>query len=141
MINREHLDAFLDAMHKRDVSATEAHLADDVVIYSPIVPEPFEGKQMVQEILKQLLLTVDAFTPKQLLQDGSDFVAIFTIELGLNKLDGMDHMHLNEAGLIDSMTVAWRPLPAVVEVQKLLAPKFGMKPLTLVPITKAATER
>jgi hypothetical protein len=39
-------------------------------------------------------------------------------------------MHINEAGFIDIMTVALRPLPAVVEVQKPLAPKFGMKPLT-----------
>jgi hypothetical protein len=140
MINREHLDAYLDAMHRRDVSGTEAHMAEDVVIYSPIVPEPFQGKQQVQEILKQLLLNVDAFTPKQLLQDSADFVAIFTIELGPNKLDGMDHMHLNEAGLIDSMTVAWRPLPAVVEVQKRLASAFGLTPLTLVPMTQAATE-
>ena len=31
-----------------------------------------------------------------------------------------------------------RPMPAVVEVQKLLAPKFGMKPLTLVPMTESA---
>jgi hypothetical protein len=140
MINKEHLDAFLDAMHRRDASGTEAHMADDVVIYSPIVPEPFKGKQQVQEILKQLLLTVDAFTPKLVLQDGADFAATFTSELGTNKLDGMDHMHINEAGFIDSMTVAWRPLPAVVEVQKLLAPKFGMKPLTLVPMTQTATE-
>jgi hypothetical protein len=65
-------------------------------------------------------------------------VAIFTIELGPNKLDGVDHMHLNEAGFIDSMTVARRPLPAVVEVQKRLAPAFGMTPLTLVPVTQAA---
>jgi hypothetical protein len=113
-------------------------MADNVVIYSPIVPEPFKGKQQVQDILKQLMLTVDAFIPKLVLRDGADFAAIFTIELGPNKLDGMDHMHINESGFIDSMTVAWRPMPAVVEVQKLLAPKFGMKPLTLVPMTESA---
>ena len=61
------------------------------------------------------------------------------MEAAMNICDGMDHMHINEAGFIDSMTVAWRPLPAVVEVQKLLAPKFGMKPITLVPMTQAAT--
>lgn len=140
MISREHLDAFLDAMHRRDASGTEAHMADDVVIYSPLSPEPFKGKQQVQGILNQLLLTVDEFTPKLVLRDGADFAAIFTIELGPNKLDGMDHMHINEAGFIDSMTVTWRPLSAVVEVQKLLAPKFGMKPLTLVPMSEAVAE-
>lgn len=97
-------------------------MARNVVIYSPIVPEPFKGKQQVQEILKQLMLTVDAFIPKLVLRDGADFAAIFIIDLGPNKLDGMDQMHINEAGFIDSMTVAWRHLPAVVEVQKLLAP-------------------
>jgi hypothetical protein len=61
------------------------------------------------------------------------------MEAAMNICDGMDHMHINEAGFIDSMTAAWRPLPAVVEVQKLLAPKFGMKPITLVPMTQAAT--
>jgi hypothetical protein len=115
-------------------------MADDVVIYSPLVPEPFKGRKQVQKILKQLLLTVDAFTPKLVLRDDADFAAIFTIEIGPNKLDGMDHMHITEAGFIDSMTVTWRPLPAVVEVQKLLAPKFGMKPLTLVPITETTAE-
>jgi hypothetical protein len=39
----------------------------------------------------------------------------------------MDHMHLNDAGLVDSMTVAWRPLPAVVAVQQRLAPKLGAR--------------
>jgi limonene-1,2-epoxide hydrolase len=140
MISRQHLDAFLDAMNRRDPSGTEAHMAEDVIIYSPIVPEPFKGKQQVQKVLEQLMLTIDAFTPKLLLQDGADFAAIFTLELGPNKLDGMDHMHINEAGLIDSMTVTWRPLPAVVEVQKVLAPKLGGKPLTLVPTTEAETK-
>jgi hypothetical protein len=140
MINREHLNAFLDAMHGRNASGTEAHMADDVIIYSPLAPEPYQGKQQVQAILKQLLSTVDAFTPKLVLGDGPDFAAIFTIQLGSNKLDGMDHMHINEDGFIDSMTVTWRPLPAVVEVQKLLAPKFGMTPLTLVPMTEATAK-
>jgi hypothetical protein len=48
-------------------------------------------------------------------------------------IDGMDHMHLNDAGLVDSMTVAWRPLPAVVAVQQKLAPKLGGKAMMLIP--------
>jgi len=125
MISTDHLDAYLDAMSKRDVATAKVHMADDVVLRSPIIAAPFEGKEKVAHVLAQLLDTVDAFEPKMLLRDNADFVAVFTIKLGDNETDGMEHIHLNEAGLIDSMTAAWRPLPAVVAVQQNLAPKLG----------------
>jgi limonene-1,2-epoxide hydrolase len=133
MVTTEHLDAYLKAMGNRDVERTKVHMASNVVLRSPIVPAPFEGKESVAAVLTQLLSTVDAFEPKLLLRDGADFVAVFTIRLGDHVIDGMDHMHLNEAGLVDSMTVAWRPLPSVVAVQQKLAPKLGGKAMMLVP--------
>jgi SnoaL-like domain len=78
MISTEHLDAYLEAMGRRDVEGTKAHLADDVVIRSPIVPAPFQGKEQVIRVLDALLNTVDAFEPKLLLRDGADFVAVFS---------------------------------------------------------------
>jgi len=47
MISTDHLDAYLDAMGKRDVTTAKVHLADDVVLYSPIIPAPFEGRDKV----------------------------------------------------------------------------------------------
>jgi hypothetical protein len=138
MISTEHLHAYLEAMGRRDVEGTRAHMADNVVLRSPIAPAPFEGKGRVADVLTQLLGTVDAFEPKLLLRDGADFVAVFTIRHGDNVLDGMDHMHLNDAGLVDSMTVAWRPLPAVVAVQQKLAPKLGGKAMMLVPADQSS---
>lgn len=133
MLTTEHLDAYLEAMGRRDVEGTKVHMADNVVLRSPIAPAPFEGKERVAEVLAQLLDTVEAFEPKLLLREGADFVAVFTIRLRDQVIDGMDHMHLNDAGLVDSMTVAWRPLPAVVAVQQKLAPKLGGKAMRLVP--------
>jgi len=133
MLTTEHLDAYLDAMGRRDVEGTKVHMADNVVLRSPIAPAAFEGKERVAEVLTQLFDTVEAFEPKLLLREGADFVAVFTIRLGDQVIDGMDHMHLNDAGLVDSMTVAWRPLPAVVAVQQKLAPKLGGKAMRLVP--------
>jgi hypothetical protein len=87
----------------------------------------------VANVLAALLSTLDAFEPKMLLRDdNADFVAVFTIKLGDHTIDGMDHMHINEAGLVDSMTVAWRPLPSVVAVQQKLAPKLGGNAMKLV---------
>lgn len=138
MISTEHLDAYLEAMGRRDVEATKAHMADNIVLRSPIAPAAFAGKERVAEALTQLLGTVDAFEPERLLRDGADFVAVFTIRFGVNVIDGMDHMHLNDAGLVDSMTVAWRPLAAVVAVQQKLAPKLGGKAMMLVPADQSS---
>ncbi len=132
MISTVHLDAYLKAMGERGVAAAKIHMADDVIIYSPLVPAPFKGKDQVADVLAALLGTIDAFEPQMLLRDNAHFVAVFTIKLGEHLIDGMDHMHINEAGLVDSMTVAWRPLPSVVAVQQKLAPKLGGKAMKLV---------
>jgi limonene-1,2-epoxide hydrolase len=132
MISTYHIDAYLKAMGERDVASAKIHMADDVIIYSPLVPAPFKGKNSVADVLTALLGTVDAFEPKMLLRENADFVAVFTIKLGDHTIDGMDHMHINEAGFVDSMTVAWRPLPSVVAVQQKLAPKLGGKAMKLV---------
>lgn len=132
MISTYHIDAYLKAMGERDVASAKIHMADDVIIYGPLVPAPFKGKKSVADVLTALLGTVDAFEPKMLLRENADFVAVFTIKLGDHMIDGMDHMHINEAGFVDSMTVAWRPLPSVVAVQQKLAPKLGGKAMKLV---------
>ena len=92
MISTKHLDAYLEAMGRRDVEGTKAHMADNVIIRSPIVPAPFQGKEQVTRVLDELLSTVDAFEPKLLLRDWSDFVAVFTIRLDDHVIDGTDHM-------------------------------------------------
>jgi len=134
MVTTEHLDAYLKAMGNRHVEGLEAHMADNVILSSPIVPVPFEGKELVFQIVSRLLETIDDFELKLLFRDGADFVAVFTIKFGDHIIDGMDHMHLDDMGFIDSMTVAWRPLASVVAVQQKLAPKLGGKPMQLVPL-------
>jgi limonene-1,2-epoxide hydrolase len=134
MITTNHLNAYLEAMGRRDVASTKAHMAEDVVIYSPIVPAPFRGRDAVAGVLEALLGTIDTFEPKHLMRDGADFVAVFTIRFGDHVINGMDHMHLNEEGLVDSMTVAWRPLPSIVAVQQELAPKLGGIAMQLLPV-------
>tara|TARA_R110001599_G_scaffold336910_1_gene554960 strand:+ start:204 stop:584 length:381 start_codon:yes stop_codon:yes gene_type:complete len=121
-------------MGERDVTGAIAHLSDGIIIRSPIFSTPFEGKADATKVLTHLLQTLDSFEPKLLLRDGADVVAIFTAKCGEHVIDGMDHLHLGPTGLIDSMTVAWRPLTAVVAVQQLLAPKLGEKAMQLVPI-------
>jgi hypothetical protein len=132
MPTTNHLHAFLDAMHSRNPDGTRDHVAEDVEILSPLSPEAYKGKEQVVELLKALLDNVDAFTMKQIVGGDKDYVAIFKIRAGSNEVDGMDHMHLNEEGLVDRMTVAWRPLQEVVGIQKKIAAAIGAPAVTLV---------
>jgi hypothetical protein len=48
---------------------------------------------------------------------------------------------VNENGLIDSIEVAWRPLPASVQVQEIMAKKLGFPPLLLIQETATSPAR
>ncbi|MEH3038521.1 MAG: hypothetical protein PGN21_00415 [Sphingomonas paucimobilis] len=136
-MNDNHLDAFLASMSKGDVKGALSHLSETIALRSPIVPMPFEGKATVAHVLTQLFDTVDSFEPKLLLRDGADVIAVLTIRFGDHDIDAFDHIHLDSEGFIESMTVAWRPLPAVVAVQRHLAPKLGGKAMQLVPLDES----
>ncbi len=138
MIGVDHLENFLKFISTGDVEAAIVHVADNIVLRSPIVPTPFEGRAEVANVLAKLLDTVDAFEPKLLLREGADVVAVLTIKFDGHVIDAFDHIHLGSDGLIESMTVAWRPLPAVVAVQQRLVPKLGGQAMQLVPLDRGA---
>jgi hypothetical protein len=139
MATPDHLQAFLQSMAARDTTSALTHLAERVQLRSPILPEPIDGRDDVGRVLDALINTIDLFEPRLLLRDGPDVVALVQITLGDHQIDAFDHIHLDSAGLIEGMTVAWRPLPAVVAVQQVLVPKLGGQALQLVPWTQ--TER
>jgi len=134
MINPDHLEAFLQCMRTGDIQGALHHVADTIVLRSPIVPTPFEGKDAFGRVITQLMDTLDVFQPRLLMCDGADAVAVLTIRLEDHVIDAFDHIRLSEDGLVESMTVAWRPLPAVVAVQQKLVPKLGGEALKLVPL-------
>jgi hypothetical protein len=105
VISTDHLDAYLDAME----SVTSPRQRFIWPMMSSFAIQSFRrpSKVRIRWPMSEphSLGTIDAFDPKMLLRDNADFVAVFTIKLGDHKIDGMDHMHLNEAGVVDSMTV------------------------------------
>lgn len=135
MTTTDHLQAFLQSMEAGDITLAVTHLAERVQLRSPILPEPIEGRDGVGHVLDALINTVDSFEPRLLLRDGPDVVAMVKITFGNHQIDAFGHIHLDSAGLIGGMTVAWRPLPAVVAVQQVLVPKLGGQALKLVPLS------
>jgi hypothetical protein len=120
-----HIHAFTAAMQRKDLEAMLTHMDDDVVLKTPLAAEPFMGKAAIRPVVAALLGLVDTFDFREIMQGPRHVSAFFGITVGSNELDGMDYWRLNEAGLIQEMTVLWRPLPAVVAVQTMLAAAGG----------------
>ncbi|EJN03460.1 nuclear transport factor 2 family protein [Phyllobacterium sp. YR531] len=134
MPSEDHLTPFLEAMHEGDIARASEHLSETVELNSPILPTPFKGRASVVAVLAELLSTIDAFEPRMMMRDGADVIAVLTIRFEDHVIDAFDHVRLGPDGRIETMTIAWRPLPAVVAVQQRLVPKLGGTAMRLVPV-------
>jgi hypothetical protein len=115
-----HIHAFTDPMQRKDLEAMLTHMTDDVVLKTPLVAEPFRGKAALRPVVEALLAVVDAFEFHEVMQGPQHVSSFFRVTVGSIELDGMDYWRLNDSGLIQEMTVLWRPLPAAAAVQNKL---------------------
>ena len=115
-----HIHAFTAAMRRKDLDAMLIHMSDDVRLLTPLVSKPFQGKASVRPVVEALLAVVDSFEFLELMEGPQHVSEFFKVTVGSLKLDGMDYWRLDEEGLIQEMTVLWRPLPAIVAVQNRL---------------------
>ena len=120
-MNLTHVHAFTAAMQRKDLDAMLSHMADDIVLKTPLAAKPFRGKAAIRPVVTALLGVVDAFDFREILQGPEHVSAFFGITVGSERLDGVDYWRLNDAGFIQEMTVLWRPLPAALAVEKKLA--------------------
>ena len=119
-MNLTHIHAFTDAMKSKNLDAMLTHMADDIILKTPLAAEPFHGKAAIRPVVEALLGLVDKFEFLETMQGPQHVSEFFRVTVGSYELDGVDYWLLNEAGLIQEMTVLWRPLPAVVAVQNKL---------------------
>ncbi len=120
-MNLSHVHAFTASMQRKDLESMLTHMADDVTLRTPLAAEPLKGKAALRPVVAALLSVVDQFEFREFLQGPEHASAFFQIRVGELELDGVDYWRLNEAGLIQEMTVLWRPLPAIQAVKEKLA--------------------
>ena len=112
-----HVHAFTAAMQRKDLDAMLKHMADTVVLKTPLLAASLVGKAAVRPVVEALLRIVDRFEFQETMQGPGHVSSFFKVTVGADELDGMDYWRLNDAGLIQEMTVLWRPLPAIAAVQ------------------------
>ncbi|HUH83413.1 MAG TPA: nuclear transport factor 2 family protein [Stellaceae bacterium] len=116
-----HIHAFTAAMRRKDLDTMLTHMADDIVLKTPLVAEPLVGKAALRPAVEALLRVVDKFDFREIMQGPQHVSSFFQVTVGSTELDAMDYWRIDEAGLIKEMTVLWRPFPAIAAVQNKLA--------------------
>jgi hypothetical protein len=116
-MNLEHVTAFTAAMQRKDLEAMLTHMADNVVLNTPLMTQPVLGKESIREVVSPLLAVVDAFDFREIMQGPEHVSSFFRVTVGPIELDGMDYWLLDGAGMIREMTVLWRPLSAAIAVR------------------------
>jgi hypothetical protein len=103
---------FRAAVEARDWEAAIALLAEDVVFRSPIVFQPYEGREAVGMILRAVSQVFEDFRYAHEIgaEGASDHALVFEARVGDRQLEGCDFIHTDDSGSIDSLTVMVRPL-------------------------------
>lgn len=127
-----HLKPFLDGMHAGRADRLADHMSEDVVLNSPILADPVRGKAAVAGVLAALLQVADSFEVTSIVAAERNAAVFVTIPAGDVTVEGVDDMHVDREGLVSSMTIQWRPLPAIVAMQQLIAPVIGAPAMRLV---------
>lgn len=124
-MNKTHLMQFAEAMAHNDLDTAFQHVSEHIVLHSPIFDDAFVGKVEVRRVIEAVKSIVDA-TARTGIAEGADRVVMFnTITLGGVTAETAEMIQVEADGLIDRITVMWRPLRAVLEGQSRLAGLLG----------------
>jgi hypothetical protein len=101
---------FRAAWETRDLDAWVAALAPDVVLHSPVVTEPFRGREAAAELYEILFERFGEVELTHEFGEGDTHVFFWLADLGGRRIEGTDLLRTNERGEIDEVTVMIRPL-------------------------------
>lgn len=120
------LHPFGVALASRDVEAAAALLSPDVVFHSPIVFQPYCGRDAVVPILRAVTQTLTDFSYVWSIADGNtgDHALIFRATVGGRQIEGCDFLRLDADGLVAELTVMVRPLSAAQQLAATMAARL-----------------
>jgi SnoaL-like domain len=107
---------FRVAVEARDHEAIRALLAEDVVFRSPVVFQPYHGRDTLAAILLGVTRVFEDFRYEREIgaDDARDHALVFKARIGDREVHGCDFLHVDDNGLIDELIVMVRPLSAAL---------------------------
>ena len=105
---------FRAAIEAGDIDAAVALLADDAVFHSPVVFKPYEGREAVMRVLRHVLEVFDDFRYTDELRGDGTHALVFEATAGDKQVQGLDHLTLDDDGLVTELVVMIRPLSGLI---------------------------
>jgi hypothetical protein len=117
--------AFRAAIEQGDVAAVLETLAPDVVFNSPIVHAPYVGQAAVAPLLAAVMEVFADFHYTREFTAPDGHALQFQTRIGERKLEGIDILVFNAAGLVSEFTVMVRPYSAATALRDAMAARLG----------------
>ena len=92
----------------------EAALAPDVVFRSPVVFKPYEGREVVMHLLRNVIEVFEDFSYTDELHGDDSHALVFEARVGDKQLQGWDYLVTDGEGLVSELTVMVRPLSGAI---------------------------
>jgi SnoaL-like domain len=121
------MQAFRDALDRRDLDALIALLSEEVVFRSPAVHAPYQGRDQVKPLLRAVgqVLKDFSYTRQIGAPHSRDHAVVFRGRISDHALEGCDFIHVDEQGLIDELYVMIRPLSGLIALAEAMKRKLA----------------
>jgi hypothetical protein len=106
-------DRFRAAAESKDFSAIDELFSEDVTFRSPVVFKPYEGREAVAMLLGAVVQVFEDFRYTDQVETGDAAALAFSAQVGDRELDGIDFLHFDSEGRVNSMAVYVRPMSGV----------------------------
>lgn len=118
---------FRAAIEARDINAALDLLSEDVVFRSPVVFNPYQGRDAVAPILDAVLKVFEDFCYVREIgsDDAADHALVFRANVAGRQVEGSDFLHADEDGSITELTVMVRPLSATIAVAEAMSAQLA----------------
>lgn len=109
------LSSWHQFIEQRNVSILDEFLADDVVLYSPVVFTPIEGKFFVKKYLlaAEQVIANESFEYVNSISNDNYAVLEFKTKIDGITVEGIDMITFNDEDKLKSLKVMVRPLKAM----------------------------
>ena len=117
---------FRAAVETRDLARMEAALSPDVVFRSPAVFKSYEGREAVMHLLSTVIQVFEDFEYTDELAAEGTHALIFKARVGDREVEGLDHITVDDEGLITQLVVMVRPLSGLTALAQAMAERLGV---------------
>jgi hypothetical protein len=115
------------AWRTRDLDAWSRDLAPDVVLYSPILTQPFQGRDAAVELFGVLFTALGGLEITHEFADGDSHAFFWRVQTGGRTVEGVDLLRSDETGKICEIRVLIRPLPDIATFAAAIGPPLAAK--------------